>query len=55
MISDHWGRNFSWRGDGPMPEQERKKLNDIVKTVHDKGRIVRFWATPDRPFGSAQR
>ncbi len=50
MISDHWGRNFRWQGDGPMPAEEEKRLKDIVKACHDKGRIVRFWATPDRPL-----
>lgn len=47
MVSDHWGRNFTWRGSGPMPEGERRKLKDIVETAHAKGRLVRFWATPD--------
>lgn len=47
MISDHWGRNFTWRGDGPMPEAERERLKTIVTTAHAKGRLVRFWATPD--------
>lgn len=47
MISDHWGRNFAWRGEGPMPDSERRKLEHIVETAHEKGRIVRFWATPD--------
>ena len=49
MISDHWGRHFSWRGDGPMPPEERTKLDEIVRKSHAKGRVVRFWATPDRP------
>ena len=49
MISDHWGRNFTWRGDGPMPPEERKKLQEIVRISHEKGRIVRFWATLDAP------
>ena len=47
LISDHWGRNFTWAGAGPMPTEERDKLRHIVKTAHDKGRLVRFWATPD--------
>ncbi|MBN2315211.1 MAG: phosphatidylinositol-specific phospholipase C/glycerophosphodiester phosphodiesterase family protein [Sedimentisphaerales bacterium] len=49
MISDHWGRHFTWRGDGPMPAEERIKLKAIVQTAHKKGRRVRFWATPDQP------
>ncbi len=47
MVSDHWGRNFTWRGEGPMPPEERKKLDEIVLKSHAKGRLVRFWATPD--------
>jgi hypothetical protein len=47
MISDHWGRTFSWRGEGPMPAEERAKLDEIVRKSHAKGRLVRFWATPD--------
>ncbi|MEN6578211.1 MAG: phosphatidylinositol-specific phospholipase C/glycerophosphodiester phosphodiesterase family protein [Phycisphaerales bacterium] len=47
LISDHWGQNFTWRGDGPMPPEERKKLDEIVHKAHAKGRLVRFWAMPD--------
>lgn len=53
MISDNWGSHFKWRGQGPMPASEKKKLSDIVRLSHDKGRLVRFWATPDTP--SAER
>lgn len=48
LISDHWGRNFRWTGDGPMPEAERSKLQEVVAKAHDRGRRVRFWATPER-------
>jgi hypothetical protein len=30
-----------------MPPQERQKLSDIVQKAHAKGRLVRFWGTPD--------
>jgi hypothetical protein len=53
LISDHWGRHFTWQGNGPMPPEERRKLDGIVAKAHAKGRIVRFWATPDQP-GSAR-
>ncbi len=53
MISDNWGNHFSWRGNGPFPAQELAKLTDIVRSSHEKGRLVRFWATPDKP--SAER
>lgn len=48
LISDHWGRNFEWRGEGEMPESDRKKLKRIIRRVHADGRRVRFWATPDQ-------
>jgi hypothetical protein len=48
MISDNWTKQFHWKGDGPMPEKERAKLQEIVKKVHASGRVVRFWATPEK-------
>jgi hypothetical protein len=47
LISDRWDSHFTWKGDGPMPDAEREKLAHIVETAHEKGRLVRFWATPD--------
>lgn len=49
MISDNWTSHFQWRGSGEMPSPERDKLHEIVKKAHDKGRVVRFWATPESP------
>ncbi len=49
LISDNWGKHFQWRGEGPFPEAERKKLQEIVKKAHEKGRGVRLWATPEKP------
>jgi glycerophosphoryl diester phosphodiesterase len=54
IISDRWPSHFSYRGSGPMPEEERQKLKNIVDTAHNKGRIVRLWATPDRPSPERQ-
>lgn len=53
VISDNWQRHFTWMGNGPMPEEERQKLQSIVSTAHANGQRVRFWATPDMP--SSQR
>lgn len=49
LISDHWGRNFRWRGGGPIPPDEKEKLRGIIEKIHAKGRRVRFWATPEVP------
>ncbi|MGG1572491.1 phosphatidylinositol-specific phospholipase C/glycerophosphodiester phosphodiesterase family protein [Fictibacillus sp. NRS-1165] len=47
VISDNWTKHFTWQGEGEMPSEERDKLNRIVKTAHNNGQMVRFWATPD--------
>ncbi|MDR7276502.1 phosphatidylinositol-specific phospholipase C/glycerophosphodiester phosphodiesterase family protein [Catenuloplanes atrovinosus] len=47
LISDNWNNVFSWQGDGPMPADQRARLREIVRTAHEDGRRVRFWATPD--------
>ena len=48
-VSDNWESNFKWRGHGPLPDDERQKLKEIVAKAHQKGRRIRFWATPDQP------
>ncbi|GGE28169.1 hypothetical protein GCM10011571_32840 [Marinithermofilum abyssi] len=50
IISDKWQNHFVWQGVGPMPENERKKLHEMVSTAHANGQKVRFWATPDQPL-----
>ncbi len=49
MISDQWVKPFTWKGEGPMPQDQRQRLSDIVRRAHAKGRLVRFWLTPDDP------
>jgi len=49
IISDQWVKPFTWKGEGPMPQDQRQRLNEIVRKAHAKGRLVRFWLTPDDP------
>lgn len=49
MVSEDWGRVFTWKGVGPFPVVERDRLRAIVAEAHARGRVVRFWATPDEP------
>lgn len=49
LVSDHWGKHFSWQGEGPMPEDQRQRLHQIVRRLHASQRRVRFWATPEVP------
>lgn len=46
-ISENWNSHFSWKGDGPMPRDQKEKLRGYVKQAHEQGRLVRFWATPE--------
>jgi hypothetical protein len=47
-VSASWGSQFRWRGEGPMPAAERARLREFVRKAHRHGRLVRFWATPER-------
>jgi hypothetical protein len=47
-ISERWSKEFRWQGEGPMPDAERAKLQQIVQKAHRHGRLVRFWATPEK-------
>lgn len=47
LVSDAWSKHFRWRGTGPIPPEEQQKLCELVAQAHSKGRLVRFWATPE--------
>jgi len=49
LVSDRWPRYFSWKGKGTMPDKERAQLRSYVRLAHEKGQLIRFWATPDKP------
>lgn len=49
LISDNWTKHFQWRGSGEISQAEKAKLNRTIEQIHAKGRLVRFWATPDTP------
>lgn len=46
-ISDNWRLHFQWQGQGPVPDADRRKLQEIMKKAHSRGLKVRFWAIPD--------
>ena len=48
-ISDNWKSHFKWRGQGEFPPEERVRLHNYVRHAHQKGRLLRFWATADSP------
>ena len=47
LISDNWTLHFSWKG-GALPPEQSTKLNELVAKAHQQGRMLRFWAIPDR-------
>lgn len=51
LISDRWSSHFDWRGEGPLPVDEQRKLESLVEQVHGQGKRIRFWAIPDQPAG----
>jgi hypothetical protein len=40
---------FRWLGVGPMPMEERQKLEAIARQAKQAGVRLRFWATPESP------
>jgi hypothetical protein len=48
-VSASWASQFKWDGTGAMPEAERIRLKEFVAKAHKRGRLVRFWATPEKP------
>jgi hypothetical protein len=48
-ISARWRSYFKWDGQGAMPKREKERLRALVRKAHRRGRLVRFWATPERP------
>jgi hypothetical protein len=48
-VSDNWSRYFSWRGEGPIPQEEREKVRLIVEQAHQLHAKARFWGAPDTP------
>lgn len=55
LISADWTETFTWRGQGPMPVSERRRLQEIVTRAHQDGRRVRFWGTSDLPAPARRR
>jgi hypothetical protein len=49
LVSDNWNNHFPWRGEGTMSKDDLNRLNAMVRSAHDQGRIIRFWAIPDSP------
>jgi len=49
LVSQNWSAISRWRGVGPLPDADRKRLEQTVAKAHRAGVRLRFWATPDTP------
>lgn len=47
MISTSFTSHVKWNGDGPIAEEDRRRIVSLMNQVHSKGKKFRFWATPD--------
>ncbi|GGH39062.1 phosphatidylinositol-specific phospholipase C/glycerophosphodiester phosphodiesterase family protein [Dyadobacter endophyticus] len=47
LISQAFQKYSNWNGEGPILEKDKKKIQKMITEVHDKGKKVRIWATPD--------
>ncbi len=48
VVSDHYRRHLYWSGDGDVPADQREKLTALARQVHDEGKKLRLWASPER-------
>jgi hypothetical protein len=47
MASCKYSKLLDWRGDGPMPTDQRQRLCSYVAEAHKYGEKVRLWASPE--------
>ena len=47
MISTNFRAHSQWNGTGTLTESDHKKIMALMDEVHAKGKVIRFWATPD--------
>lgn len=48
VVSDHYSRYFTWRGRGKMPEEEYRKMKEILDKAHGENKLFRWWGEPER-------
>jgi alkaline phosphatase len=47
MISLHFPTYTKWNGKGAMPDNDAKRIRQLIDSVHAMNKPIRFWATPD--------
>jgi hypothetical protein len=46
-ISGDWTEFFPYKGESIFPNEQKAKLDSMVKSIHSEHRVVRFWGAPD--------
>jgi alkaline phosphatase len=47
LVSLQFDKITQWKGDGPIPTDDLKRLKHTIDSVHKAGKPIRFWAAPD--------
>jgi alkaline phosphatase len=49
MVSYAFQRFSKWNGKGRLTHPDEVKLKEVIDKVHQSGKKIRFWASPDNP------
>lgn len=47
LISQAFDKFSRWNGEGPLPEKDKKRIQQVLTQTHGLGKKMRIWATPD--------
>ena len=47
LFSENLARFTAWKGNGPLPGRDLKKLTRLIDSLHTINKKVRFWNAPD--------
>lgn len=47
VISDNYQKYFTWNGYGEMPQDQYRKMKEMVERVHAENKMFRWWGAPE--------
>jgi alkaline phosphatase len=50
LVSLPFYSHSFWKGDIPLNQVDKEKLQNTIDLVHSKAKKIRFWGTPDTPI-----
>jgi hypothetical protein len=48
VVSDNYRNHLRWRGEGPIPAEEKAYLKSLCEKVRSEGKLLRLWASPEK-------